>query len=83
MCNTRRGDVPGPGRHAREGRARSSGGAARGRGRFHRKVTGTPDFLVPVGRPAPVGPEGGRPAALFRRGPATSRRPAMLRPGRA
>ena len=47
---------------------------------FHRKVTGTPDFLLPVGRPAPVGPEGGRPAALFRRGPATALRPAMLRP---
>jgi len=47
---------------------------------FHRKVTGTPGFLVPVGRPAPVGPEGGRPAALFRRGGATSLRPAMLRP---
>ena len=47
---------------------------------FHRKVTGTPDFLVAVGRPAPVGPEGGRPAALFRRGPATALRPAMLRP---
>ncbi len=49
---------------------------------FHRKVTGTPGFLVPVGRPAPVGPEGGRPAALFRRGGATSLHPAMLRPGR-
>ena len=48
---------------------------------FHRKVTGTPGFLVPLGRPAPVGPEGGRPAALFRRGPATALRPAMLRPG--
>lgn len=47
---------------------------------FHRKVTGTPGFLVPVGRPAPVGPEGGRPAALFRRGVATALRPAMLRP---
>jgi 8-oxo-dGTP diphosphatase len=47
---------------------------------FHRKVTGTPGFLVPVGRPAPVGPEGGRPAALFRRGGATSLHPAMLRP---
>ena len=47
---------------------------------FHRKVTGTPDFLLPVGHPAPVGPEGGRPAALFRRGPATALRPAMLRP---
>ncbi|MCW2615661.1 MAG: putative hydrolase [Frankiales bacterium] len=50
---------------------------------FHRKVTGTPGFLLPVGRPAPVGPEGGRPAALFRRGDATSLRPAMLRPGSA
>ena len=47
---------------------------------FHRKVTGTPGFLLPVGRPAPVGPEGGRPAALFRRGGATALRPAMLRP---
>ena len=47
---------------------------------FHRKVTGTPGFLVPVGRPAPVGPEGGRPAALYRRGDATLLHPAMLRP---
>jgi 8-oxo-dGTP diphosphatase len=47
---------------------------------FHRKVTGTPGFLVPVGRPAPVGPEGGRPAALYRRGHATLLHPAMLRP---
>ena len=46
---------------------------------FHRKVTGTPGFLVPVGKPAPVGPEGGRPAALFRRGDATQLHPAMLR----
>ncbi|HWG93607.1 MAG TPA: NUDIX domain-containing protein [Mycobacteriales bacterium] len=50
---------------------------------FHRKVTGTPGFLVPVGRPAPVGPGGGRPAALFRRGAATTLHPAMLRPARA
>ncbi len=47
---------------------------------FHRKVTGTPGFLVPVGQPAPPGPEGGRPAALFRRGRATLLHPAMLRP---
>ena len=47
---------------------------------FHRKVTGTAGFLVPVGRPAPVGPEGGRPAALYRRGGATLLHPAMLRP---
>jgi 8-oxo-dGTP diphosphatase len=50
---------------------------------FHRKVTGTPGFLEPVGRPAPVGPEGGRPAALFRRGSATTLHPPMLRPARA
>jgi 8-oxo-dGTP diphosphatase len=50
---------------------------------FHRKVTGTPGFLVPVGRPAPVGPGGGRPAALFRRGGATTLHPAMLRPAPA
>jgi 8-oxo-dGTP diphosphatase len=49
---------------------------------FHRKVTGTPGFLVPVGRPAPVGPDGGRPAALYRRGTATALHPAMLRPAR-
>ena len=49
---------------------------------FHRKVTGTPGFLVPVGRAAPVGPEGGRPAALYRRGGATLLHPAMLRPSR-
>ena len=49
---------------------------------FHRKVTGTPGFLVPVGKPAPVGPEGGRPAALFRRGEAERLHPAMLRPER-
>ncbi len=47
---------------------------------FHRKVTGTPGFLEPVGRAAPVGPEGGRPAALYRRGRATALHPAMLRP---
>ncbi|MDX6200400.1 MAG: 8-oxo-dGTP diphosphatase [Actinomycetota bacterium] len=49
---------------------------------FHRKVTGTPGFLEPVGRAAPVGPEGGRPAALYRRGPARWLHPAMLRPSR-
>lgn len=49
---------------------------------FYRKVTGTPGFLEPLGRPAPVGPEGGRPAALYRRGDATLLHPAMLRPSR-
>lgn len=47
---------------------------------FHRKVTGTPGFLVDTGRRAPVGPGGGRPARLYRRGPATLLHPAMLRP---
>ncbi len=49
---------------------------------FHRKVTGTPGFLVPVGRDSVPGPGGGRPAALFRRGPAGALHPAMLRPAR-
>ena len=48
---------------------------------FHRKVTGTPGFLVPVGRAVPS-PGGGRPAGLYRRGDATLLHPAMLRPGR-
>ena len=47
---------------------------------FHRKTTGADGFLVPVGRDSVPGPEGGRPAALFRRGAATSLHPAMLRP---
>ncbi|HVE74639.1 MAG TPA: NUDIX domain-containing protein [Mycobacteriales bacterium] len=47
---------------------------------FHRKVTGTPGFLLPLGRPAPVGPEGGRPAALFTRGPAAVLHPPLARP---
>ena len=47
---------------------------------FHRKVTGTPGFLVPVGRDSAPGPGGGRPAALFRRGTAALLHPAMLRP---
>lgn len=45
---------------------------------FHRKVTGTPGFVNPVGR-ATEG-ERGRPAQLFRRGPATRLHPPMLRP---
>jgi len=48
---------------------------------FHRKTTGTPGFLVPVGRDSAPGPEGGRPAALYRRGDAQLLHPAMLRPG--
>lgn len=47
---------------------------------FHRKVTGTPGFLLSVGRESAPGPGGGRPAALFRRGTAQLLHPAMLRP---
>jgi 8-oxo-dGTP diphosphatase len=45
---------------------------------FHRKVTGTPDFLVPTG--GTTNRHGGRPAQLFRRGSATLLNPPMLRP---
>jgi 8-oxo-dGTP diphosphatase len=48
---------------------------------FHRKTSGTPGFLVPVGRDSAPGSGGGRPAALYRRGDATLLHPAMLRPG--
>ncbi|AVT33408.1 NUDIX hydrolase [Plantactinospora sp. BC1] len=45
---------------------------------FHRKVTSTPGFVEPAGRVT----EGdrGRPAQLFRRGPAELLHPPMLRP---
>jgi 8-oxo-dGTP diphosphatase len=47
---------------------------------FWRKVSSTPGLLVPVpGRSVP-GPTGGRPAARFRRGPATMLHPPILRP---
>ncbi|WP_229796393.1 NUDIX hydrolase [Saccharothrix coeruleofusca] len=45
---------------------------------FHRKVTGVADFLVPTG--TRTSGQGGRPAALYRRGPAHLLHPAMLRP---
>ncbi|UGQ13888.1 NUDIX domain-containing protein [Yinghuangia sp. ASG 101] len=45
---------------------------------FHRKVTGTPDFLVPTG--GTTTRQGGRPAQLFRRGSAEKLNPPMLRP---
>lgn len=48
---------------------------------FHRKVTGTPGFVVETGRTST--PDGGRPAQLYRRGTATLLHPAMLRPGSA
>jgi 8-oxo-dGTP diphosphatase len=44
---------------------------------FHRKVTGTPGFLVPTGQ-FTVG-ERGRPAQVYRRGRAASLYPPMLR----
>jgi 8-oxo-dGTP diphosphatase len=45
---------------------------------FHRKVTGTPGFLVPTGGTSTR--DGGRPAQLYRRGEATLLHPPMLRP---
>ncbi|RCG28831.1 NUDIX domain-containing protein [Streptomyces diacarni] len=45
---------------------------------FHRKVTGTPGFLMPTG--GTTTRQGGRPAQLFRTGEATVLNPPMLRP---
>lgn len=45
---------------------------------FHRKVTGTPGFVVETGRT--TARDGGRPAQLYRVGSATLLHPAMLRP---
>jgi 8-oxo-dGTP diphosphatase len=44
---------------------------------FHRKVTSTPGFVVPTGRTTAGEP--GRPATLYRRGPATALHPPMPR----
>jgi 8-oxo-dGTP diphosphatase len=44
---------------------------------FQRKVTGTPEFLLPTKRLVTGGR--GRPAQLFHRGPATALHPPMLR----
>jgi len=44
---------------------------------FHRKVTGTAGFLEPTGET--TGRDGGRPAQLYRRGPATTLHPPLLR----
>ncbi|HSP37206.1 MAG TPA: NUDIX domain-containing protein [Frankiaceae bacterium] len=46
---------------------------------FHRKVTGTPDFLLPIG--STTTRDGGRPAQLYRVGTAGQLYPPMLRPG--
>jgi 8-oxo-dGTP diphosphatase len=48
---------------------------------FHRKVTGTPGFVVPTGRTTTRA--GGRPAQLYTAGDAPLLHPAMLRPGSA
>lgn len=45
---------------------------------FHRKVTGTPGFLLPSG--GTTTRQGGRPAQLFTAGGATVLNPPMLRP---
>jgi len=52
-------------------------GAALDPRNFHRKITGVEGLLVPTGRTAR---DGGRPAQLYRRGPATALHPPMLRP---
>ncbi|NEE03586.1 NUDIX hydrolase [Phytoactinopolyspora halotolerans] len=44
---------------------------------FHRKVTGAPGFVEPTGRTSTR--DGGRPAQLYRRGPASLLHPPMLR----
>lgn len=46
---------------------------------FHRKVTSTPGFVEPTGQTTGGGP--GRPAQLYRRGPAPLLYPPMLRRG--
>ena len=46
---------------------------------FRRKVLATPGLVTPVGEVA-RGPEGGRPAPLYRRGDAEALHPPMLRP---
>jgi 8-oxo-dGTP diphosphatase len=49
-------------------------------GNFRRKVLSTMGFVEPVGEKAQPA-SGGRPAELYRRGPAATLHPAMLRPG--
>lgn len=44
---------------------------------FHRKITGTPGFVEPMGETTTR--DGGRPAQLYRRGTAVMLHPAMLR----
>ena len=46
---------------------------------FRRKVRSAPGMVLPVDAARPPGQQGGRPAQLFRRGPATELRPPLLR----
>ena len=48
---------------------------------FHRKITSTTGFVEPTGERTTR--QGGRPAALYRRGPAALLHPPMLRPDQA
>ena len=52
-------------------------GVALDPGNFRRKVLSTPGFVVDTGTRTSTGR--GRPASLYRRGPATDLHPAMLR----
>jgi len=52
-------------------------GAALDLRNFHRTITGLEGLLVPPGR---IARDGGQPAQLYRRGPATALHPPMLRP---
>src|SRR5580698_9275865 len=45
---------------------------------FHRKVTGTPGFVIPAG--GETARSHGRPAQLYRKGPAATLYPPLLRP---
>lgn len=45
---------------------------------FHRKVTGTPGFVIPAS--AATAGDRGRPAQLYRAGPAVHLHPSLLRP---
>lgn len=50
-------------------------------GNFRRKVLSTPGFVERLEATTPATGSRGRPAALYRRGAATTLHPAMLRPG--
>ena len=50
-------------------------------GNFQRKVKQTDNFLKPLNQTTPSGDKGGRPAALWTRGPAEALSPPLSRPG--